>query len=361
MDMNMHRRFFMNLSHSAKIATLAALAALAGCAKQKEPEDIPFNVDQAMELYGVPAGAPVQVDPNTVLLTVDGVEITHRELQTEIFKLLRQVNPEKLPPEQLEQIKQQVVSQAEQNIIQRAVLLNAIENAHVTVPAEKIDEGLNKITASLPEGTTLDQFLESRKVTLDQLRQSIESEIKVSTLLREKVGTVEDPSLTDVRAFYNDNPDQFNIPEQVSGRHILVRLKKDASGEAFIAKKKKIREIHKRLVAGESFEALMAVESEDTNPGGKIPTMRKGNTLPAIEAVVFDLQPGEFTKPVKTEHGFHIIQVQQKQPAKVVSLEEAMPQISNFLKQKNQQKAVSEYIVGLMENAKIETPQANQE
>ena len=62
---------------------------------------------------------------------------------------------------------------------------------------------------------------------------------------------------------------------------------------------------------------------------------------------------GEYTEPIKTKFGFHILQVMQKQDAKIIPLEEAAPQIKQFITQQRQQKNMNAYLKSLTEKAAI--------
>ena len=77
-------------------------------------------------------------------------------------------------------------------------------------------------------------------------------------------------------------------------------------------------EVYRRLNAGESFEQLVHAFSEDrkTNKkGGELPAFGINEMMPEFESAAFALeQPGDFSQPIKTSIGWHIIQLVEKQP-----------------------------------------------
>jgi peptidyl-prolyl cis-trans isomerase SurA len=96
--------------------------------------------------------------------------------------------------------------------------------------------------------------------------------------------------------------------------HIMVAVSKDASKDDIQAAEKKINELHEKLKAGENFEALASDHSDDpstSNKGGVLPQFGTGTTtrmVPVFEDVAFSLKnDGDFSSPVRTEYGFHII------------------------------------------------------
>ncbi|MCF8416333.1 MAG: peptidyl-prolyl cis-trans isomerase [Crocinitomicaceae bacterium] len=96
--------------------------------------------------------------------------------------------------------------------------------------------------------------------------------------------------------------------------HIMVAVSKDASKDDIQAAEKKINELYEKLKAGENFEALASDHSDDpstSNKGGVLPQFGTGTTtrmVPVFEDVAFSLKnDGDFSSPVRTEYGFHII------------------------------------------------------
>ena len=98
--------------------------------------------------------------------------------------------------------------------------------------------------------------------------------------------------------------------------HIMVSTGKDATNEAKVNAEKKINEIYDKLNAGEKWETLVSLHSDDANSvkkNGELPAFGSGTTqrmVPAFEDAAFDLKEvGQISKPVKTDFGYHIIKL----------------------------------------------------
>jgi peptidyl-prolyl cis-trans isomerase D len=129
------------------------------------------------------------------------------------------------------------------------------------------------------------------------------------------------PSDDVLRKLYISKQDSFRTPERVFARHILI--KSDASNDA--AAKAKAEGILKQIRAGGDFAKLAKENSEDPGSapmGGELGAIVKGQTVPEFEKSAFSLQPGQTSDLVKTTYGYHIIQVEKHEPARVQPFEE---------------------------------------
>lgn len=110
--------------------------------------------------------------------------------------------------------------------------------------------------------------------------------------------------------------------ETARARHILVRMKgshtalqpgkKELTEEEALAK---AQELRKKLAAGEDFAALAKTESDDTvsaAKGGDLGTFRHGQMAAEFEKAAFTQPIGQVGEPVKTQFGYHLIEVQQR-------------------------------------------------
>jgi len=127
------------------------------------------------------------------------------------------------------------------------------------------------------------------------------------------------PTEEELKASFEARKSEF---EQVKARHILVRVQgsrlaarkgqKELTDAEALAKAKELRE---RIVKGEDFAAVAKAESDDIQSGAKggdLGTLTRGRMIPEFEKAVFDLKAGETSEPVKTQFGYHIVQVQER-------------------------------------------------
>lgn len=108
--------------------------------------------------------------------------------------------------------------------------------------------------------------------------------------------------------------------------HIMIATSKEATGEQIESARKKATEIYGKLQAGESFTKLASEFSDDTQSaekGGELQLFGTGtNTrmVPEFEDAAFALQNnGDFSIPIQTVYGFHIIKRLELTPIKPFS------------------------------------------
>ncbi|MGQ9457540.1 MAG: peptidylprolyl isomerase [Anaerolineae bacterium] len=116
---------------------------------------------------------------------------------------------------------------------------------------------------------------------------------------------------------------QARVPttaEQVHARHILVQNEEMA------------RLVLNRLKAGDDFAAVAKEFSQDPSTkdqGGDLGWFPRGRMVAEFEEVAFSLPVGELSEPVKTQYGYHIIRVEERDPNRPLdetALEEARAQ-----------------------------------
>lgn len=134
----------------------------------------------------------------------------------------------------------------------------------------------------------------------------------------------------DLRRAYNEQMDRFRTPERLKVRHIL--LKTTDKPEAEVKKlETKAEDLLKQLKGGGDFAALAKANSDDPGSaaqGGDLGYVTRGQTVKNFEEAAWSLKPGQLSNVVKTEYGFHILQLMERQDARVRPFEEAKTELA---------------------------------
>jgi peptidyl-prolyl cis-trans isomerase D len=140
-----------------------------------------------------------------------------------------------------------------------------------------------------------------------------------------------------IQDYYNGHKDEYRTPERVHARHILLSTANKPKDE--VPKiQAQAETLLKQIKSGGDFAELAKKNSQDpgsAQKGGDLGWVSRGQMVKNFEDAVFTLKPNEISNVVTTEYGFHIIQVLEKQPAHLQTLDEVKPAIIATLKNQN--------------------------
>ena len=130
------------------------------------------------------------------------------------------------------------------------------------------------------------------------------------------------------RTTYNANPNQFSQSEQLRARHILVAVN---AGRDDAQAKARAEELLAQLRQGRPFDELAREASDDKGSGqrgGDLGTFGKGSMVPEFEAAAFALtKPGQLSEPVKSQFGYHVIELLERIPARRQTFEDVRAEL----------------------------------
>jgi len=140
----------------------------------------------------------------------------------------------------------------------------------------------------------------------------------------------------DIQAYYNQHQAQYQVKEQVKVRHILIAVPQGADAKTDQAAKAKADDLLKQIKGGGDFADLASKNSDDPGSktaGGELGWLDRGRTVPEFDKVAFTLNPGQTSDVIKTQFGYHILQVEEKKTAHLRPLSEVKTEIVPVLEQ----------------------------
>jgi len=140
---------------------------------------------------------------------------------------------------------------------------------------------------------------------------------------------------------YDEASKQMAGEKEVHARHILVETEDEA--KAVLAELKK----------GTDFAELARLKSKDpgaASEGGDLGYFTKDQMVPEFAEAAFKLDKGQLSDPIKTQFGWHIIQVQDKRDRPIPPFDQVKDQIETYVVRKAQ----ADVIAKLRQSAKIE-------
>jgi len=143
-------------------------------------------------------------------------------------------------------------------------------------------------------------------------------------------GSVPPVTNQQVEQYYQQHQKDYQVPDEVKVRHILIKVAPNADAKTDAAAKQKAEDLLKQIKGGADFAQLAKANSDDPGSkeqGGELGMIQRGVTVPAFETAAFGLQPGQYSDVIKTQFGYHILQVEAKQTAHLKPLDEVKAQI----------------------------------
>ncbi|MGE0452955.1 MAG: peptidylprolyl isomerase [Vicinamibacteria bacterium] len=219
-------------------------------------------------------------------------------------------------------------------------------------------EGRNGAFAPDVRRAVFESFVEERVLVLKARAEGLiapqaspeEERTAVERLLASRVLEQAEVSDADVDAYYAGHAAEFEQPERVTLRQILVGTENEA------------RDVRRRLQRDpRSFETLARTQSRapDAVSGGMMGSFSRGELPPELDEPAFALRPGRVSDVVKSPYGYHVLKVDGREPARTRGLEEARAEIRTRLAQERSDRAVRAFVLQLLETAKVNYEAAN--
>lgn len=148
----------------------------------------------------------------------------------------------------------------------------------------------------------------------------------------------------EVEQYYREHAREFEAPETVTVRQILVPTSNEA------------RDVRRRLKRDAKSFAVMAQtvsRAPEAASGGLMGTFSRGQLPSELERAAFALAAGETSDVVQTPLGYHVLRLDAREPARTAGLEESRAAIRARLLEEKSDRKVREYVAGLLSRAKV--------
>lgn len=180
--------------------------------------------------------------------------------------------------------------EAGEGVLQQMVLVKVLEGSY-----EASDEELDKRIDSLKDqmGEQFDMWMQQQGIEdEDELREQL-----YPAILQEKA-FLEEVDITDEEI----EKEYDSRKTEIKAQHILVDDEDTAD------------EVKEKIDDGEDFSELAKEYSTDNSAenGGDLGYFSRGDMVPGFDEAAFDMDVDEVSDPIQTQHGFHVIKVNDK-------------------------------------------------
>ena len=378
------RIFFFNSKVLIIVVVFFAVCGLSCKQKQSEQADtdIPQPAQTKIETETKPE-AVAKTEPETttnlteltapeepadsVAVTVNGVDITEAEVQKIIQPQLERIAQQnkQLPPNFAQAFEKQIRQQILEQLIVRQLLEEKVKEANIVITEEDVLNQIKQLLATQGSPMSLEEFKKTTAESgrsFDEIKQQVEKGMAYQRIVDAqwtgKINITEEQA----KKYYDENPTQFEVKEQVRASHILIKPKTDEAGadpnQEKAKAKAKAEDLLRQIKEGADFAALAKANSDCTSAakGGDLNFFGKGQMVPPFEKAAFALETGKVSDIVETRFGYHIIKVTDRKEAGTTSFEQAKAGLIQQLAQKKQAELTKDYIDSLKAAANIVYP-----
>jgi len=166
-------------------------------------------------------------------------------------------------------------------------------------------------------------------------------------------GGLPQPSQQEIQQYFTAHQSEYQTQDQARSRHILIKVAAGADAKTDAAAKAKAEDLLKQIQGGANFADLAKKNSDDPGSkelGGELGFAKHGTMVPEFDNAIFNQKIGD-TKIVKSQFGYHIIQVEERQAAHTQTLSEVMPTIFATLSRQRVAQAEEKYAQALTSEA----------
>lgn len=239
---------------------------------------------------------------------------------------------------------------AKERMIDQSLMAQESNRRKYKIDPEEVNKGMKRWMRDNGGKKAIEKAKHPAIKDRDDLRREILAQLRYNRLLEEE-SSCDIPTDEEAREYYDNRPDLFTSEEMVSASHIL---KKASSDEEFENAEKEILSIRDRLLGGEDFVKCVQEESDDGGNDGNLGTFGKGRMVPEFEKAAFSLEPDQLSEPVKTQFGWHVIKLHEKQESKLTPFDDLKEKIIEYLHERKKDKVFDFFLDELKAKAKIE-------
>jgi peptidyl-prolyl cis-trans isomerase C len=225
-------------------------------------------------------------------------------------------------------------------IIERKMLVKEAQRRRFKVSLPEINARIE--TVRREQGKDVKETLSGLGVDFEKWKSDVWEDMMIEKLVSREVGGNVPVSAAEIRQYYNANQYEYERPEQVRVRQIVVA----SAGEA--------QQILEQIKAGADFAALAREKSTapEAAEGGDLGYFAMGD-MPGEFNVVFGLPRGGVSGVVKSPYGFHLFKLEDKRKAGKISLQEASKEIAGKLKHRKQDQRYRQWLTELRSRTKF--------
>jgi peptidyl-prolyl cis-trans isomerase C len=291
-----------------------------------------FSCKKTAEQKSPAPQAPVSADVR-VVATINGDPITLAEFQERFARA--GLKPDR---EADFEVKRDFLNR----LIERTMMLREAQRSRIKITPPEIDKKIEALCAE--QGKDVKDILAGLGIDFEKWKSDIWEDMMIERLLAREMNRRISVSQAEVKRYYRANPQEFEKPEQVRVRQIVVATEQEAG-----------KVLEQLKAPGADFAALARRNSTapEAERGGDLGYFAMGD-MPGEFNVVFGLPKGGLSGIVKSPYGYHIFKLEDRRKAGQISLADASRDIAERLRREKDDARYKQWLKELRARTKFE-------
>jgi len=299
----------------------------------------------------IPAPAAATApEPDEIFAVVNGTVITFKYFNTAYFVAAREKFYHGQAPDSEVALLQRETGD---NLVRNVLLVEEAKRRGLKPDADKVKKVLDDYDQSQQNNP---QWQKTRAELLPEIKAGVEERGLVAELMNQMIGSVQDATPEQAKAYYEAHREKFIEPEQVRISVILLKVDPGAGQAARDKATEEARGIVKSLKEGASFADMARLRSGDESAprGGDMGYLHKGMLPASVQEVVDNLQPGMLSEPFNVLDGVAIVHFDAIKLADPKKFEDVTERAGALWKREEIQRVWDELLARLKKQAKIQ-------
>ena len=291
---------------------------------------------------------------NGIAAIAEGEIVTFEQLRKSLDPIIPKLRLQAKNEAEFSQLIDQASKDILQNIIDRIIIVNEAYNQGIQIPPSYIDEEYESIIKTDFNGNRSQflAYLKSIGQTQDEFREELKRNIIVSVMQSQNRKKQSQISPEKIEDFYVKNKIRFYQPELIHLKQIILIPK---SGETIESVLETASDIVSQLDAGKPIHLLANTYGDKTlnRTNGDWGWIKREDLRSELSQIAFDLDIGEYTKPIQLGDAVFILYAENIQEEKIQPISEVREIIEKSLRQEIAQESVNLWLEDLRSKAYI--------
>ncbi len=236
-------------------------------------------------------------------------------------------------------------------LIERALLVQEAKRRKLKADADEVEADVKAFDEKFQDDP---EWAKARDKVLSELREKLNDD-SLAKIIKLSVTSVDEPSDSELRKYYEKNKDLFTTPVRNRVSLILLRVDPSSSSDVWKQASDEATSIVERINAGADFAELARIHSSDKSAenGGDMGFVHLGMLGENAEKVLEIMEPGEVSAPVVLLEGVSIFRLEERTPPALNAFDSVKERAQKLYQREKGEEAWKALLLRLHADAKI--------